>query len=233
MIPLIATIGASLADNLVARASGPDYSFGSNYGAHQCCAHRQRPGLSIDGTSNPYATARDPYCVPDRRTTRTENQVTDADGNPVFERDQDGSYVCNPDTAPERVIAYRAENGLPVDAPVPVDAVTASGSGLDPHISVGNATIQAPRVAEARGIPLEEVRRLIRANTNGRAFGVLGEPGVNVLRLNLALDKAFVCLPVALAVRRRRRCRRQHPAGTLPTRPVATTEASLPLNTVW
>jgi len=88
-----------------------------------------------------------------------------------------------------RVDAYRAENGLPPDLPVPADAVTASGSGLDPHISVENALLQAPRVAHHRGGDRQAVGRLIQANTEGRALGILGEPRVNVLKLNLALDR--------------------------------------------
>jgi K+-transporting ATPase ATPase C chain len=84
--------------------------------------------------------------------------------------------------------AYRSENGLAEDAPVPADAATRSASGLDPHISPANAALQAPRVAEARGIPEETVRRLIYENTQGRQFGILGEPRVNVLKLNRALD---------------------------------------------
>ena len=79
-------------------------------------------------------------------------------------------------------------NGLDADTPVPVDAVTASGSGVDPHISVANARLQAPRVATARGIPLEEVLHLVAENTAGRVLGFFGEGGVNVLTLNLALD---------------------------------------------
>jgi K+-transporting ATPase ATPase C chain len=90
----------------------------------------------------------------------------------------------------ERVAAYRAENGLAADAPVPVDAVTASASGLDPHISLANARLQLPRVAAARGLTEDEVRRLVDENTDGRSLGILGEPGVNVLELNLALDEA-------------------------------------------
>jgi potassium-transporting ATPase KdpC subunit len=71
---------------------------------------------------------------------------------------------------------------------VPVDAVTTSASGVDPHISEANALIQANRIAEERGIPLERVQELIDENTDGRALGFLGEPGVNVLNLNLAID---------------------------------------------
>ncbi|HEY4719447.1 MAG: potassium-transporting ATPase subunit C [Deltaproteobacteria bacterium GWA2_65_63] len=88
----------------------------------------------------------------------------------------------------QRVADYRTENGLPPDALVPVDAVTSSASGLDPHISPANANLQAGRVASARGIPKEEVLRKIRAHTEGRYLGILGEPRVNVLTLNLSLD---------------------------------------------
>lgn len=97
----------------------------------------------------------------------------------------------NPDllaAVEERVAAYRAENGLADGVEVPVDAVTASGSGLDPHISIANARLQAPRVAAERGLTVEEVLAVVDAHTDGRAFGVLGEPGVNVLLTNLALD---------------------------------------------
>ena len=88
----------------------------------------------------------------------------------------------------DRAAAYRTENGLAVGTPVPVDAVTASGSGLDPAISVANADLQAPRVARARSMAVAQVLALVRAHTAGRALGVLGERSVNVLELNLALD---------------------------------------------
>jgi K+-transporting ATPase ATPase C chain len=88
------------------------------------------------------------------------------------------------------VAAYRRENGLAESAPVPPDAVTRSASGLDPHISPANAELQAARVARARGIPVESVLDLIRRSTQGRQLGILGEPRVNVLELNLALDHA-------------------------------------------
>jgi K+-transporting ATPase ATPase C chain len=84
---------------------------------------------------------------------------------------------------------YREINGLGADAPVPVDAVTGSASSLDPHISVANARIQASRVAEERGLDLGTVLDLVEDHTDGRALGFLGEPGVNVLELNLALDE--------------------------------------------
>ncbi len=74
--------------------------------------------------------------------------------------------------------------------PIPADAITASGSGLDPEISPANALAQAARVAKARGTSLDSVQSLIAANTQGRDLGVLGEPRVNVLKLNLALDSA-------------------------------------------
>jgi len=92
------------------------------------------------------------------------------------------------DAVSERVAAYRQENGLAADALVPVDAITASGSGLDPHISIANARLQVARVAEARGLDRATVIALVDTYTDDRQLGVLGEPGVNVVELNLALD---------------------------------------------
>jgi potassium-transporting ATPase KdpC subunit len=88
----------------------------------------------------------------------------------------------------ERVAEYRRVNGVPRNVPVPVDAVTASGSGLDPDISPANARLQAPRVARARGLLLRAVMEAVDDHTDGRSLGFLGERGVNVLELNLALD---------------------------------------------
>jgi potassium-transporting ATPase KdpC subunit len=89
----------------------------------------------------------------------------------------------------ERVEAYRKLNGLSAAVQVPVDAVTASASGLDPDISVSNARLQAARVARQRGLRVAIVRRLIDDHTAGRTLGVLGEQTVNVLALNRALDQ--------------------------------------------
>ena len=86
--------------------------------------------------------------------------------------------------------AYREENGLAHDAPLPADAVTRSASGLDPDISPANAALQAARVAKQRGLSEDAVRELVAENTEGRWAGMLGEPRVNVLHLNLALDAA-------------------------------------------
>ena len=91
------------------------------------------------------------------------------------------------DYAAGRTVPVRGDAGTPA---VPADAVTASGSGLDPHISPAYAELQAPRVAKERGIALDKVKQLIEANTTGRTIGFMGEPAVNVLELNLALDKA-------------------------------------------
>jgi K+-transporting ATPase ATPase C chain len=147
-----------------AKGYDPTASAGSNLGP-------LNPGLignNIDDPQhNPDRTPADPYCVPDVR---------------------DG---CNPNTVPERAIAYRQLNGLAPGAPVPVDAVTASGSGLDPDISVANALDQAARVAGARHLNRVRVVDLIDRHVNRRAWGVLGEDTVNVLDLNVALDRLF------------------------------------------
>jgi K+-transporting ATPase ATPase C chain len=88
----------------------------------------------------------------------------------------------------QQLRAYTAREHVPASQ-VPVDAVTTSASGVDPDISPANARIQANRVARARHLPLERVMQLVNDNTDGRFLGVLGEPGVNVTELNLALDK--------------------------------------------
>ncbi len=88
----------------------------------------------------------------------------------------------------ERIAAYRTTNGMPENQQVPADAVTASGSGLDPHISPENAAFQISRVAKSRSLARGKVQELISATTDKATFGLLGANGVNVLKLNIALD---------------------------------------------
>jgi potassium-transporting ATPase KdpC subunit len=92
------------------------------------------------------------------------------------------------DAIKDRIEAYRKENGLAENIQVPADAVTASGSGLDPHISPRNAELQLPRVAKARGLSEQKVHELIKQHSNRRDLGVFGDHTVNVLTLNISLD---------------------------------------------
>jgi K+-transporting ATPase ATPase C chain len=118
--------------------------------------------------------------------------TSDKLANGVHAKDAAGRAVNDPsnfDGIKDLVAAYRTANGLAADVPVPADAVTRSGSGLDPHISLANAELQVARVARARGLPEERVRALVAAAVAGRDWGVLGEAGVNVLELNLALNR--------------------------------------------
>jgi K+-transporting ATPase ATPase C chain len=165
----------------------------SNYGPSNPLLIGFVPGVNtvdLNGNksaANPFATPADPFCVP-VDTTKAAAPVTSPTAGQKYAKNSDGTYVCDPSTVPERAIAYRQEFGLAADAQVPVDAVTASGSGLDPAISIANADIQAPTVAKARGLSLATVTGLIKSNTTGRSLGVLGDPGANVLTLNIALD---------------------------------------------
>ena len=94
----------------------------------------------------------------------------------------------NFDGTKDLAAAYRTENGMPADADVPADAVTRSASGLDSEISPANAELQINRVAKARGLSVDDVRTLVADNTSGRTLGFLGDPRVNVITLNVALD---------------------------------------------
>ena len=150
------------------------------------------PGLNtVDLNGNPskrnvFANSSDPYCVP---TDKSGNPVISPSAGQKYAKNPDGTYVCDTNTVPERAASYRSLNNLPAHQAVPVDAVTASNSGLDPDISVANAHDQAARVASARHLSVRTVDALIAQHTNGRQFGVLGEATVNVVDINLALDR--------------------------------------------
>ncbi|WP_157249221.1 potassium-transporting ATPase subunit C [Nonomuraea typhae] len=161
----------------------------------QVCARSKAIG-ELEGVSG----AR-PFCAPDGvgavlkvfpalgTVTRAVSVNQACPAQPFVAEYQGVKVECGKpgeDYAAGRTVPIR---GNVTDVKVPADAVTASGSGLDPHISVAYAELQAPRVAKARNVSLDEVKKLITANTTGRALGFMGEPAVNVLELNLALGK--------------------------------------------
>jgi potassium-transporting ATPase KdpC subunit len=166
----------------------PTASGASNLGPGDARLVGNVPGLNIVG-KNPYATPSDPWCLPVPATDKNGNDETDKAGNPIYEKNPDGTYVCNANTVPERALAYRSLNHLSAKVMIPVDAVTSSASGLDPDISPANAMLQAPRVAAARGLPVATVLGLVKSHTNDRQWGFLGDETVNVLDLNLALNR--------------------------------------------
>jgi K+-transporting ATPase ATPase C chain len=136
--------------------------------------------------TNPFATKDDPYCVP--TDAKTGSPVTSPSAGQQYAKNSDGTYTCDSNTVPERVLAYRSLNNLDATTKIPVDAVTGSGSGLDPDISVANANLQAPRIATTRKLELSTVTNMIGQHTNNPQWGFLGEKTVNVVDLNLALD---------------------------------------------
>jgi K+-transporting ATPase ATPase C chain len=203
-------VGSSLlGQNFLDKDGNPDPRYfqprpsaaGSGYDAAVSSATNLGPGdprlvgfipgfnsVGLDGnssTTNPFATKDDPYCVP---TDDTGAAVTSPASDTKYAKNKDGSYACYSSTVPERASAYRQLNNLDANAPLPVDAVTASGSGLDPDISVANADLQVARVARARNLSTQTVLDLVKAHTNARQWGFLGEKTINVLDLNLALD---------------------------------------------
>lgn len=183
---------ASGANGNTSAGYDPTLSSGSNLGPSNPLLVGFIPGFnSVDrnGNSskrNPFATRDDPYCVP---VDRKGDPVASPTAGQKYKKTSDGEFVCDTNTVPQRVLAYRDLNGISPRVEVPVDAVTASASGLDPDVSVANARLQARRVARERDLPVARVRKLIDDHTSGRALGVFGEKTVNVLDLNLALDK--------------------------------------------
>lgn len=117
----------------------------------------------------------------------TSKKLRDGRPDDPSTKDVDESFTGAKDLA----AAFRADNGLPDGTLVPVDAVTRSASGIDPHVSPDTAMLQAPRIAKARGVAAERVQAVIASYTEGRELGFFGEPCVNVLAVNLALDRQF------------------------------------------
>ena len=170
----------------------PTLSSGSNLGPSNPLLVGFIPGFnSVDlkgnsSKTNPFATRQDPYCVP---VDKKGKPVSSPTNGQEYKKTRSGAYVCDTNTVPQRELAYRELNAVPRGTKIPVDAVTASASGLDPDISVANARLQAKRVATERNLPVARVRQLIDSHTSGRDLGILGEKTVNVLELNLALDQ--------------------------------------------
>ena len=149
--------------------------------------------LVLDASGKPIAStllaqnfAADKYFAPRPSAAGTGYDSTSSSGSNLGATSQ-----ALHDAVQQRVSDYRKANGLTNDQLVPADAVTASGSGLDPHISLKNAKLQLPRVAKARGLSEEDLKALVDKYTDGRDFGILGEPGVNIVKLNLALDGIY------------------------------------------
>jgi len=131
--------------------------------------------------------------VPDKRYFQPRPSATEYSGDATFFANVGPNSVEGREEVRERIAAYLKlekpfDQGLTKEG-IPVDAVTNSASGVDPEISEANARIQAHRIAAVRGLPLAEVESLIAAHTSGRGLGVFGEPGVNVLELNIALEE--------------------------------------------
>ncbi len=140
-----------------------------------------QPRPSVAGTGYDAANSSGSNLGPTSEKLARGVHAKDAAGRPV---DDPGNF----DGITDLVAAYRSANRLGPNDAVPADAVTRSASGLDPHISLANAEIQARRVARVRGLALDRVQALVAAHTQGRGLGVFGEPTVNVLLLNVALD---------------------------------------------
>src|SRR5271154_2939846 len=164
------------------------------FGAGQLLFPRQANGsLVLDDKGNPIASTllaqdfmADKYFAPRPSAAGTGYDSTSSGGSNYGATSQ-----ALHDAVKQRVADYRKANHLPDSQLVPADAVEASGSGLDPHISLKSAALQIPRVAKARGISEDDLKALVAKYTDGRDFGILGEPGVNIVKLNLALDGKY------------------------------------------
>ena len=164
------------------------------FGAGQLLFPKQANGsLVLDDKGNPIASTllaqnftADKYFNPRPSAAGTGYDSTSSGGSNFGATSQ-----ALHDAVKQRIADYRKANNLPDTQPVPADAVEASGSGLDPHISLKNAALQLPRVAKARNISEDDLKALVEKYTDGRDFGILGEPGVNIVKLNLALDGKY------------------------------------------
>jgi len=164
------------------------------FGAGQLFFSKQANGsLVLDGNGKPIAStllgqtfSADKYFAPRPSAAGTGYDSTRSGGSNYGATSQ-----ALHDAVKQRVSDYRKANNLTDDQPVPADAVEASASGLDPHISIKNALLQVPRVAMARGLSEDDLKKLVDQYTDGRDFGILGEPGVNIIKLNLALDGKY------------------------------------------
>ena len=164
------------------------------FGAGQLLFPKQANGsLVLDDQGKPIAStllaqnyAADKYFNPRPSAAGTGYDSTSSAGSNLGATSQ-----ALHDAVQQRVSDYRKANNLTTDQLVPADAVEASGSGLDPHISLKNAALQLPRVAKARGLSEDDLKALVAKYTDGRDFGILGEPGVNIVKLNLALDGKY------------------------------------------
>ncbi len=164
------------------------------FGAGQLLFPKQANGsLVLDDKGKPVASTllaqnftADKYFMPRPSSAGTGYDSTSSSGSNLGSTSQ-----ALHDAVAQRVSDYRKVNSLPADQLVPADAVEASGSGLDPHISLKNAALQLPRVAKARNLSEDDLKALVAKYTDGRDFGILGEPGVNIVKLNLALDGLY------------------------------------------
>jgi K+-transporting ATPase ATPase C chain len=189
--PLVVTGISQVAFNHAANGSKIEQD-GKLVGSELLGGDYSRPVLAADGTPKKDADG-EPVTEPDPRYFQSRPSVTGYSGTATYFANRGPNQAATRDLTRQHLQAFLDLN-TPYDAgltaqDVPVDAVTFSGSGVDPHISQANARIQAHRVAAVRKLPLAQVDQLVDDHTDGRFLGVFGEPGVNVATLNHALDQ--------------------------------------------